>query len=115
VNKEDSTLLLFGALASRFFPTTSLWDESAVYKRYAEKLGVPTVNWPECTPAIQRIQIFLAIFITKDVAKARQRTRILWQPRHSKPQNTSVLGRHIACSLFHRTNDSKSEMKAPDI
>ncbi len=61
--KEDFHSLLFGALASRFFQPR-VWGESAVFKRYAENLASRRVSWGECTPAIQRIQIFLHLLVT---------------------------------------------------
>src|SRR5215510_5299693 len=50
-----------------FLSTTNVWGESAVFSNARRKAGVPTVNWPECTPAMHSIQIFCVKSVAGDL------------------------------------------------
>src|SRR5215208_4502868 len=66
--KRTFTLLLFGALALRFFQPLVVGRKHCILKRYAEKLASRRVSWSECTPAPVRIQIFYLVLTQKSVA-----------------------------------------------
>jgi UDP-3-O-[3-hydroxymyristoyl] N-acetylglucosamine deacetylase len=54
-----------------FLSTTGLWGESAFSQTLRRKAGVPTgLIGPECTPANERIQTFIASLLQKPVARS---------------------------------------------
>ena len=101
--------LLFGALASRFFQphacaATCLWIESAGFlKRYAENPGVPTVCWPECTPAMHFLLRISTEFSEKSVAKTTAHIDLLWRTSNSAIAEFELFTRHIGCSSVDET------------
>src|SRR4029078_11092151 len=62
VKKRTLTLLLFGALALRFFQPRTCGAKALFFSNARRKAGVPTVCWAECTPAMHSIQIFSEIW-----------------------------------------------------
>ena len=59
---EDVHSLALRSAGVAFLSTTSRGAKALFFTNARRKAGVPTVSWPECTPAIQSIQFFCANF-----------------------------------------------------
>jgi len=111
------TFLLFGALALRFFQPPGCGAKALFFINARRKAGVPTVSWPECTPAMQSIQFFYANFGGETVAEDLQiQSGCGMYATDDKTFfcKTSHFDRHIGCSITSETWIERLD-KDPDI
>jgi len=98
--EDIHSLLLFGALAWRFFQPQGCGAKALFLKHYAEKLASRLVIGPEFTPLNQCIQ---TIFRQKTVARSLHRPSRLLRCCHTELRILLQITRHECCSSFRRT------------
>jgi hypothetical protein len=99
VKTRTFTLLLFGALALRFFQPRVVGRKRCSLQTHAEKLASRRLVGLKFTPATRSIQFFYANF-NETVAQDLQRRGELWHSRNRSLLETAYFARHIGCSLI---------------
>src|SRR5689334_523759 len=98
VNRGPLTLLLFGALAWRFFQPQAV-GRKRFFSNTTPKSWRP--DWligPECTPANERIQTIIARLLQKLWRAHATRIPLLWRLRHTHYENLLEFIWHKRCS-----------------
>ena len=70
VKIEDFQLSALRSAGVAFLSTTDCGAKALFSNATPKSLASRRFNWAECTPAMQSIQIFIATFLAKTVAKA---------------------------------------------
>ena len=112
---EDFHSLALRSAGGAFLSTTgrgakALFSSNARRKALASRRFIG----PECTPAVECIQIFTAVAPRADCGRTSSEVFLLWLARNSYIAETSLYKRHIGCSQYalkHAVNSSKG----PDI
>ena len=92
-------LLLFGALALRFFQPLNVERKRCFYKRTPKSWRPDGYVACECTPAMRSIQLFL----TETVADDLHARCSLWRISNTDHALALIFARHMRCSSISRT------------